>query len=484
MLAPMFTEQNARLVWEESILQAEQMLESWRDSQRAEATYIPDIREDTMTLPFHVINKAGFGVDIPWVSESSRRTRGCADSTRSADTLGRGHRMTYREALHSSISHLFHIVIFPTWLLRIAPFPYATFLRTAHEETIAYLKELMAERESDMKRDQDNVGKKSGFDIMSALISAKVHRQKTRSTEGKLDSLEDREALTDRSILANVFLMLIAGHETTATVLLLTLVELAINIDWQRRLQEDLDDIFGSRRHDSWSLQQDFSRLSEGTVGATINEVLRLYPPANIIPKGTRKGSVQTIRTGSRDFTVPENTALQFLAVSAHHNPRYWPSDPASLGKEDLDEFRPGRWFAAPDLASNRNPAGAPGTEPSASLFRPHPGAYIPFSTGHRGCIGRRFAQVEMLAVVAVVFKDYSLELDVGDFVDDEAIETMGLQQRQAVYEKAKAKARRVCRDGIRHHLTMQLKHGRLALRLVRRGEERFSDSHPDALSR
>ena len=50
-------------------------------------------------------------------------------------------------------------------------------------------------------------------------------------------------------------------------------------------------------------------------------------------------------------------------------------------------------------------------------------------------------------------------------------------EQRNAVYGKAKAQARKTCRDGIRHHLTMQLKKGKLALRLVERGKERFMES-------
>ena len=476
----MFTERNARLVWEESIWQTEQMIASWRDSERDGAKRIPDIRADTMSLPFHVINKAGFGVELPWLSKSG--DRGAGDRTNAADTIGKGHRMTYRQALHSAISHLFHIVVIPTWLLRIAPFKYATFLRTAHEETIAYLRELMAKKEVDLKKNEDGLESDCGFDILSALVSAKMQRQKANPKERIFESVEDQEAMTERSILANVFLMLIAGHETTATVLLLTMLELAINIEWQKAVQKDLDSVFGHRLHSEWSIQDDLTRLSDGTVGATISEVLRLYPPANIIPKGTRKGSPQTIRSGSHEFTIPEDTAMQFLAVSAHHNPKYWPSDPASPSEEDLGTFRPQRWLASygavsssftdSDTMSEKHQS----LEPPTSLFRPHPGVYIPFSTGHRGCIGRRFAQVEMFAVVAVLFKDYSLELDVGDLADDQAVEEMDIEQRKALYEAAKADTRKVCRDGIRHHLTMQLKKGKLAVRLVRRGKERFFD--------
>ena len=230
------------------------MLESWRNSQCAEAKCIPDIREDTMTLPFHVINKAGFRVDLPWVSKSN--TSSYIDGVNSADTISRGHCMTYRQALHSAISHLFHIVIFPSWLLRIAPFKYAKFF-TAYEETIAYLKELMARKEDELQSNQDTFEQKSGFDLMSALVSTKVEQQKRYDNEETFDNAEDVEALTERAILANIFLMLIAGHETTATVLLFTLVELAINVDWQQEVQKDLDRIFSSRLHSSWDLQND-----------------------------------------------------------------------------------------------------------------------------------------------------------------------------------------------------------------------------------
>lgn len=437
-----------------------------------------------MMLPFNVINKAGFGVDLPWVSESNATSH--TATAGSADTAGGGHCMTYREALHSVISHLFHIVIFPSWLLRIVPFEYAKLLRIVHMESVAYLKELINQKEDELKSSQKELERKSRVDIMSALVSTKSEHQARIAREGYREGLEDEEALTERAILANVFLMLIAGHETTATILLLTLVELAINVEWQHEVQKDLDQIFGHRPHSLWNLRKDVALLSGGKVGATINEILRLYPPANIIPKGTHADSAQTIKSGPHEFTTPENTAVQILTVSAHHNPKYWPQGAApSEGKDDLDEFHPQRWMSDARTGHHRDDesedvqgGGLLCSETSTSLFRPCPGAYIPFSVGQRGCIGRRFAQVELFAVAAVIFKDYSLELDVGDFCDDRVLDQMNLEERKAVYERAKVDARRVTREGMRHHLTMQLKAGKLALRLLKRGEERFLGSY------
>ena len=478
-------------MWEEAIIQTEGMLESWRDQCGQQPGYIIDIREDTMSLPFNVINKAGFGVDLPWSSKGAHHIRN--DEVNSADDVGKGHSMTYREAMHATMDHLIHIVIFPSWLLRIAPFRYARMLYTAHVETIKYLNELMQQKEDDLMRQNSGKGKRLGFDLMSALVATKIqHREATTDKSGGT-TVGNEEALTDQAILANVFLMMIAGHETTAHTLLVTLLHMALHLDWQREVQRDLDRIVGDRRHELWRLQTDAQSLGDGKVGATINEVLRLFPPANIIPKGTRAGESQIVKTRSGEFTIPEKSALQFHVAAVHHHPKYWPIGPSSVGHQsDLGEFQPQRWFVQTDVSAAGDPrAGHSNSEQAeatrderlssimpSSLFRPHPGAFIPFSTGQRGCIGRRFAQVEMLAVVAVIFKDYSLELDVGEYANEAAVGKMSFGERKALYEKARSDLKRVLREGIRHHLTMQLKEGRLALRLVMRGAERFSQAY------
>lgn len=78
--------------------------------------------------------------------------------------------------------------------------------------------------------------------------------------------------MSDEAILSNVFVMLIAGHETTATVLLVTMMELAINVDWQRRLQKDIDSIFGDRPSASWDMHNELEEFFGSSGGATLNE--------------------------------------------------------------------------------------------------------------------------------------------------------------------------------------------------------------------
>lgn len=105
-------------------------------------------------------------------------------------------------------------------------------------------------------------------------------------------------------------------------------------------------------------------------------------------------------------------------------------------------------------------------------LLQPIPGSFIAFSVGQRQCIGRRFAQVELIAVLAVLCKSYSLEIDTSCIVEDEVLAKMTKSERQDVWKEGAKRMQKVLRAGMRHHLTMQHMIGEIPIRLVRRGQE------------
>lgn len=120
----------------------------------------------------------------------------------------------------------------------------------------------------------------------------------------------------------------------------------------------------------------------------------------------------------------------------------------------------------------------------ASALFNPPRGAFIPFSDGPRGCLGRRFAMAEIVAVVATFFRDYSVELDVRDAVDgfearsngelQEMIEGMGEGERKEVNEKAGKRAWRILDGELGGLVTLQQTREKVGVRVVRRGGELF----------
>ncbi len=222
-------------------------------------------------------------------------------------------------------------------------------------------------------------------------------------------------------------------------------------------------------------------RLFNTMPGAVIHEELRLIPAVLNVHKGTHGDQVVTM--DGRQITVPDDTFVHFNIVGTHRNPRYWPEKP--------NEFMPERWLpsSTPTTIDKKEQVvekevnGADGLETasfetsgSTSLIKPVKGSYIPFSEGARACPGRRFAQVEGIAVISALFHKYSVELDVSEWASDEEVERMGRDERRKVYGMAVERAEMVIRRS-EQVITVQMRAGdRVPLRFVWRGKERFGD--------
>jgi cytochrome P450 len=292
--------------------------------------------------------------------------------------------------------------------------------------------------------------------------------------------------MTKQDVIANSWIFLFAGHETSANTLHFAFLFLAIDLASQVHVQEDIDSIVGSRPLEEWTYEIDMGHLYTSMVGATMNETLRLMPPVIDIPK-TVKGAPQSLIVAGKALTVPANTIIHINAVGVQRNPEYWPHSPSKESNKahDLDDFVPTRWLLPTRTSVNKTETMAPNEEngrvrtekaspePGEGLFTPIKGSFVPFSEGARACPGRRFAQVEITAVLAVIFKAYTVELDVNEWASDEEVEKMGTDERKVLYEKAKAKARKLMR-GSESIVTLQMLGTNMPVRFVKRGDERF----------
>jgi cytochrome P450 len=227
-----------------------------------------------------------------------------------------------------------------------------------------------------------------------------------------------------------------------------------------------------------------------------MNEELRLVPPVVMIPKSTQE-IPQHLTVNGKDCIVPPDAYIGLNAVAVGRNAKYWPHGPARSTEDggpihptsnldnDLEEFKPERWFMN-DQQHDNNDANnsnekdedadlvdlAPDT--ASSMFRPPKGAYIPFSEGFRACMGRRFAQVEILATLAMIYKDQSVELSVDALASDEEVESMKTEERKEVWRKAKVEAERKLKDELGSVITLQFRGKGIKVRVVPRGKELF----------
>jgi cytochrome P450 len=171
-----------------------------------------------------------------------------------------------------------------------------------------------------------------------------------------LEARDDAGAgLGDRVVRDQVMTFLLAGHETTALLLVSALVLLGLHPYERGRVEAEVDALGRPPR-----LGDALPR-----VDLVIAESLRLRPPAWAL---SRENIHDIVLGGHR---IPAGTIVVVSPWALHHDPRSW--------GRDAHEFRPDRF--------------ADGSPPK--------GAYVPFGLGGRKCIGARFAELEAKLLLA-----------------------------------------------------------------------------------
>ncbi|KAL9602078.1 MAG: hypothetical protein Q9219_002074 [cf. Caloplaca sp. 3 TL-2023] len=502
-VSPPFNEKNNRQVWYESIRQAQAMVRGWMGSETDSSATVRTVAKDCMRLSLHVISCAGFGVHLDWPGIENQEKQATAngnlypksEKTPEGPKFSPDHTMNYTEALSTLLHSMVWILVLPMYLLKLLPF---RGLQTAYNSYIEwgkYLQELFDNK----KRDIATGEAQEGMDLMGFLLrgaGVTPESLKQPSTE----KTRPKQALSDAEIMGNAFVFLLAGHETAANAIHFSCVYLALHPASRRRLQTSLDRIFGSRPIPEWDYDRDFLSLFGSMAGAVLAEELRLIPPVPAIPKCVPSNSPpQPLLINGKEYYIPSSTYINLIAVAAHRNPKSWPAGPpadpdhpahpTSNTDNDLEEFKPERWLRGDEkaalldsasdggetTASEDAPNTSTGTNVSSNLHRPPRGAYIPFSEGYRACLGRRFAQTEVLAVLAVIFKYYSVELAVDGYASDEEVAGMGAEGKKEVWEKVRGEVWETLREKMGMVFSMQLREGaKVELRFVKRGRERF----------
>jgi cytochrome P450 len=187
----------------------------------------------------------------------------------------------------------------------------------------------------------------------------------------------DGTRMTNRQLRDEAVTIIIAGHETTALALSWTWYLLSQHPAVEARLIEELQAVLAGRPPEVEDLPK--LRYAE----QIFQEALRLYPPV----WGTTRIGLRDCEIGG--YPVKAGTSLAVCPWVMHRDPRYF---------EDPDAFRPERW--------------EDGLEKRLPRF-----AYFPFLGGPRLCIGKAFALMEGVLLLARIAQQFRLTLAPGQTV-------------------------------------------------------------------
>ncbi|KAI1108826.1 cytochrome P450 [Nemania sp. NC0429] len=181
------------------------------------------------------------------------------------------------------------------------------------------------------------------------------------------------EKLSDESIRFNMVTLLVAGHETTSGTMSFLFYFLLKNPHAYLKAQQEVDRVVG----DGVLKPEHLPQLKY--IEAAIRETLRIQGPIGLI-------SVQPIKDtviGGK-YRVATNDTITCNIQGIHHDRRVW--------GDDADVFRPerlmdGRWEKLPA------------------------NAWKPFGNGARACIGRAFAEQEMIMATAMILQLFQVTM-------------------------------------------------------------------------
>ncbi|KAJ5693370.1 Cytochrome monooxygenase lcsI [Penicillium macrosclerotiorum] len=215
-----------------------------------------------------------------------------------------------------------------------------------------------------------------------ALSAEKVHRRLEMDSERPdfmthvLRFTGDR-AMTTREMEANASLLILAGSETTASLLSGMTYYMLSTPDVYQKLVDEI-------RHSFQSYEEiDFLAVGQlAYLNAALEESLRIYPPVPAtIPRIVPKGGAMI----DGKF-VPEGTSVSGAHYSTYHAESHF---------ADADSFIPERWLENRDKRFEADCRGS----------------LQAFSLGPRNCLGRNLAYAEMRLIMAKILWSFDMTL-------------------------------------------------------------------------
>ncbi|GAA6010361.1 hypothetical protein JCM10207_005192 [Rhodosporidiobolus poonsookiae] len=349
-----FSEANTKQVWRETV----RFVEMWQEKLEKDKgedgkTEVKSAEDAFAILTLLIIGETAFGVHFPWPSSLSQAPESNSN-------------LSFFQLTKIILREFLPVALLPAWAMHL---PHATLrrVRTAYEQFEEQLRAMIETRRGEIERGEAD----EKHDLLTALVRANMRE-------------EGKNKLSDQELLSDAYIFVVAGHETSSNALATLFALFALYPSHQDVLHAEIASYLAADPHKTFTYPEAYAALPQTL--AAIQEGLRLAGPVAASNKFTATEVVLDAKTMGgepRKVVVPAGSWIKENVTGAHYSPLEW---------DDPCDFRPSR-FLEKDWPRE---------------------SWLPFSSGLRGCIGKQFALVEMVAIVALTMYKYRLEVPEG----------------------------------------------------------------------
>jgi cytochrome P450 len=185
---------------------------------------------------------------------------------------------------------------------------------------------------------------------------------------------EEGECFSDQEILDHTIFLMMAAHDTTTSTLCSLTYELARNPDWQQRVREECSGL-GSE-HLAFDQMESIESLTW-----VMKESLRLYPPLPVIPRL----ATEAFTFGGHE--IAKDSMVVISPIHTHRMAQWW---------DEPEHFDPERF------------------SPTRAEHERHSHSWVPFGGGAHMCLGLRFAELQVKAVIHQLVQRFRISIPDG----------------------------------------------------------------------
>lgn len=224
-------------------------------------------------------------------------------------------------------------------------------------------------------REKNNIVRRDFFQLLMQVRNSGKIQDDNDDWDAKATETNEK-MLSINDMAGQAYIFILAGYESSSTVMTFFMYELANNPAIQQKVYDEICDVLQKHGKLSYDALVEMKYLE-----SCIDETLRKHPPFDLLYRLCTKD----YKISDSDIVIKKGTPLFFSVTGSQSDPKYW---------NDPDEFMPERFMD--DRNFNKNSTDTP---------------YLTFGDGPRNCIGLRLGKLQAKIGICILLRKFSFEL-------------------------------------------------------------------------